>query len=362
MLDDQEPTDSRARRRAREDITLRFKELPWPDQYRVYEFVQGHFFHSGRGSERLREVRERAECVTAVRRVAKHLGMGEGEAPGVEEYERARKELGIEPSASTIIRRWEAWREVSKAARGERVSQSARQRAQFRAAIKQKPSGEEWLTGVREWLSEKPPTRYTCDYDAWAEERNERRPHAPPVATAESASRSLVLPWSLIVKVAQRDLSLADAQGQVLETLKGEDGEFIATGAVALIHGVTFHRAKLIVRGEGFPAHAFQMRESRIWHLSDVEAHHEGQPFPEREPGGLQGQILTTPEVSDLCGLTVSALWNAVSHGHPTAPPPSGRVRRLHFWFRITVEAWAEATGNEGVLAGLLARDERAGT
>ena len=355
--------DHRARRRAREDILLRFKELSWQDQYKTYEVIQGYFFHSGTGSEKLRELRDRAECVLAVQRVAEHLGLSEGEAPGVEEYERARKELELELSSATIIRRWGVWREVCKAARGEKVSMTARQRAQFRAAIRHKQSGEEWLTGVREWLSEDHRSaRYACDYDDWAQERNERKPHCPPVATADNISRSLVLPWSLTVKVAQRDLSLADAQRQELETLKSEDGKFIGPGAVALIHGITIHKLKFLTRDEGFPSHAFKMRTSRIWHLSDVEAHHDGKPFPERTPGGLQGQILTTPEICELCGLTTGALWNAVSHGHPTAPRPSGRVRRLHFWFRITVEAWADATGNQDVLTGLLARDERTGT
>lgn len=356
-------SDHRARKRLREDILLRFEELSWQDQYKTYEVVQGYFIHSGKGSEALRELRERAQCVRALQRVAKHLGMTDGEVPGVDAYERARKELGIEPSAATIIRRWEVWREVCKAARGERVSMSARQRAHFRAAIHQKQTGEEWLTGVREWLSEsRRSSRYARDYDGWAQERNERKPHAPPVAVAESISRSLTLPWNLVVKVAQRDLSLADAQRRELETLKTENGEFIGSGAVALVHGITGHRAKLLTRSEGFPTYAFKMRTSRIWHLSDVEAHHEGQPFPERTPGGLQHQILATPEICELCGLSVSAMWNAVSHGRPTAPPPSGRVRRLHYWFRISVEAWAGATGNEGVLAGLLARDERSGT
>ncbi len=96
MIDDVVLDDHRARRRARLEVLLRFKDLSWQDQYKTYEVIQGYFIHSGKGSEALEELRERAECVTAVVRAAEHLGMAEGEAPGVAEYEQARKRLGLE--------------------------------------------------------------------------------------------------------------------------------------------------------------------------------------------------------------------------------------------------------------------------
>src|SRR5664280_308601 len=83
MLDDSAPTDSLARRRARVDLLLTFGELPWQDQYRVYEVIQGYFFHFGPSADALDELRKRAKCVTAVQRVAKHLGLPAGEMPGV---------------------------------------------------------------------------------------------------------------------------------------------------------------------------------------------------------------------------------------------------------------------------------------
>jgi hypothetical protein len=347
------PDDHRARKRAREDILLRFRELSWQDQYKTYNVIQGYFIHNGVGSEALKELRERAECVAAVKKAAEYLGLADGEAPGVKEYERVRREAGIELSSATIIRRWEVWREVAKAARGERVSLTARQRAQFRAAIKQKQSGEEWLTGVREWLSERPSTRYARDYDAWAQEHNEQNPKLPPISLADNVRRSLVLPWNLILKVAERDLSLADAQARELQRLKSENDGFVSSAAVALINGVTQHRTEFIASSEGFPNYVFKMRASYIWHLSDVEAHAKGEPFPERVPGGLQHQILDRPQILRVCDLTPGALSHALSRGNATAPRAAGRVRGLHYWFRLSVEAWAEVTGNEAALVRL---------
>lgn len=334
--------DHRARRRARQDILLRFRELSsWEDQYETYEVIQGYFFHSGRGSEALRELRGRAECVKALQRVAEHLGMAEGEAPAVEEYERARKELRMGLSAATIIRRWEVWREVAKAARGERVSMTARQRAHFHAAIKRKPAREEWLEGVREWLGSRPPTLQMRDYRAWAEERNESKAGLPLVPSAESIRMSLGIPWKTVVKVARRDISLADAQRLRLKALKAEGCGFVSTCAIALLHGVSTHQAKHLVKEKGFPAFAFKVYTQRVWHLRDIEAHMAGEPFPKRSQGEMQAQAMASKDVRELCGLTDEKLRDAVKRRLPIIPRPAGRVTGHHYWLRSAVEEWA---------------------
>jgi predicted DNA-binding transcriptional regulator AlpA len=276
-------SDHRARRRLREDIMLRFMDLAWQDQYKVYRVIQGYFIHSGPGSEAWRETQRRAECVAAVQKVAEHLGLPEDEAPGVDGYERGRKELGLALSASTIVRRWQVWREVAKAARGERVAMTARQRATLRAAINRRPIGEEWFEGIREWLAERGPS--TC-----------------------------------------------------------EDGEFVGIRAVALVNGITVGRAKRLVQQDGFPRHAFTLARSRVWHLSDVEAHHANEPFPSRVPGGLQPQVMTSEDICRLCGLSRRQVIRALERTHldPRLPRPAGKVTGIHYWFRISVEAWSE--------------------
>ncbi len=339
--------DHRARRRAREDILLRFKELSWQDQFKTYKVIQGYFIHSGPGAEAWRELQQRAECVEAVQAVAEYLGLPESKAPGVEDYERGRKELGLELSAPTIIRRWAVWREVCKAARGERVSQTARQRAQFRAAIVRKHKGEEWLEGVREWLREGGPTTCKDDYNAWAQERNEKKLHLPPVALAHSLDASLTLPWSTVVKVAKRDMSLADAQARELERLVNEDGYFVTLRTIALTYGVTLAQARRVAKGEPFPAHAFTLYRKRVWRLSDVKAHHSGQPFPSRAPGELQSQVMSSTDICRLFGLTrMEMIWAVeqvlASPEKAQIPRPAGRVGSFHYWFRIAVEAWCE--------------------
>jgi hypothetical protein len=342
-------SDHRARSRARQDILLRFQELSWQDQYKTYQVIQGYFIHSGPGSKALRELRERAECVDAVKQVAKHLGLGEGAAPGVQEYERARTALGIELNAATIVRRWAVWREVCKAARGEKVSQTVRQRAQFRAAIKHRPTNtEEWLAGIREWFLDGAHSPFSeDDYDAWRQERNEQKANLPPVAKGASIRSAFVLPWSAVIKVAKREVSLAVAQSRHLKRLKKEGGdEFVSVAGVALILGTTQARVRHLMKARGLPPYAFKADDAQVWRLIDIEAHHAGEPVPRRKRGELQSQILTSTDVGDLCGLTKAEMKRGIERLGSRIPPPAGHVACRNYWFRISVEVWLDARRN----------------
>lgn len=334
--------DHHARQSARIDILMRFRELSWQDQYKTYEVIQGYFIHSGPGSEALQELRDRAECVKAVQAVAKHLQLPDGRAPGAQQYEQARKELGIELSSSTIIRRWDVWREVCKAARGEKVSLTARQRAHLRAVIRTRGDNEEWLTGVREWLTTRPPaTAGREDYNAWAEERNEKASHLPPLPSSQSVSCALALPWMVARKVAERDLSLVDAQAQQLDHLRKQGGGFAGVALISLLHGVTTGSGKGITRTPGFPVRAFKIGKAQeVWRLADIEAHHKNKPFPDRTPDELQDEILDRNQMRALCELTSVQLSRAIHKARLVAPPPAGRVGGCHYWWRSDVERW----------------------
>jgi len=352
-------TDHRARKRAREDILLRFRDLSWQDQYKVFEVIQGYFFHDakGRTAAVLREVRDRAACIEAVERAARHLGLPAGEAPGVQEYDRAQAELGLGIASGVVRRSWHSRGEVRKAVRGEPVRLTRRQRAGLRAAIRRRHTGEEWLAGVREWLGEGGQGTCCEDYDAWARDRNagstgeagsRRVPAVAPVALSGSIAGAVLLPWSIIVRVAAGDVSLADAQAGELRRLEAEDGEFVALRCIALLHGLTSMQAKRATRREGFPAHAFTLYGKRVWRLSDVRAHQAGEPFLSREKGDLQGQVMSSTEVRLLLGLDRMEMIWAVAQTQESPPQagrvprPAGKVASQHYWWRLSVEAWRD--------------------
>ncbi|HEV7566092.1 MAG TPA: hypothetical protein VGO31_09070 [Microbacteriaceae bacterium] len=338
--------DHSARQRARKDILLRFHDLSWQDQYKTYKVIQAYFIHSGPGSKAWKELRERAECVEAVKQAAKHLGLSAGEAPRVQEYERARKELGLDLGAATIIRKWGVWREVCKAARGEKVSQSARQRANKRAALLDRPrSTEDLLAGVREWLLDGAHSPFSeRDYDAWVQERNEQKPNVSRVAKGAAVSGALVLSWNAIVKVAKRDVSLVNAQRRQLKKLKKEGGgEFVSTRAIALILGVSESLARHATRAPTFPVLAFKVVKARVWYLADIEAHHAGEPVPKRKRGELQSEVLTNREIRALCSVTPGEMRHGIVAGLSRTPPPAGCIANHNYWFRVSVEAWLDA-------------------
>jgi predicted DNA-binding transcriptional regulator AlpA len=324
-------------------MLLTFGELPWHDQYKVYEVIQGYFFHFGPSADALDELRRRAECVKAVQRVAKHLGLPDGGMPGVREYERARKELGMGLSSSAIERRWHAWPEVCKAARGERVRMTTRQREQFRALHGHRPKGREWLAGMREWLEGSPPSLRAADYDAWAGMRNEEEPELPPARKAASIRLALGLTWREAIRVAWRDIPLSEAQARQMKALRRRSGGFVSVRGVALIRGFTISMAGKHARTDPtFPAHAFTLHGVRVWRWDDVEAHHEGKPFPKRERGEMQGEVFDSDDIMRLCGLTPTQLYPAIRRRHPHVPQPAGRVSQYPYWLRADVEAWSE--------------------
>lgn len=342
--------DHSARKRARQDICLRFKDLSWQDQYEVYKFVSGFFFQSGPGSDQLREARERAECVTSIQKVAAHLELEDEMTPGVQQYEKARKELGLRLSASAIIRRWVVWREVRKAVRGERVTLTVRQKEMLRVIQEQDYKDEEWLAGVREWLESRTTKKpYLAQaYSLWIIERNEQKPNQPPLAHNEVISNNLALPWEKILQVAKRDASLVDAQEQYLLEMKNENGMFVGLNAIALIHGVTLSKATRITEEPRFPPHVFKLSNGRAWYLEDVQAHRLGRFHPRRTVEELQDEIMTTAEVSGIIGLSPEQLLRAVRKNEVAgagklAPRPVGQFSGQYIWFRRHVDGWLDA-------------------
>jgi predicted DNA-binding transcriptional regulator AlpA len=344
MPDDAVLDDHRARRRARQDVLLHFRALSsWQDQHKVFKVIQGFFIPSREGLRLAEELERRAECVEAVRQVAAHLGLPKGEAPGVMQYEAARKELGLTLSVWTIERRWHSWNEIRKALGGQAVRKTARERSRFQAAIRHKPRGEEWLASVREWLEGRPPSLLALDYDAWAVERNQARPDLPPASTTSAIRDALGLSWRETLKVVQGDLSLAEAQARHKKKLRRECGGFVSLHGVALIRGFTRPQARHRMKTDrAFPPYAFKLHGERVWRWEDVEAHHKGEPFPKRKRGEMQGEVFGTEDIMRLYGLTRKELHEAIRRRRPDVPRPAGYVSRNPYWMCAEVEAWLD--------------------
>ena len=323
-------------------MLLHFRALSsWQDQHKVFRVIQGFFIPSRESAALAQEAERRAECVEAVRQVAAHLGLPKGEAPGVMQYEAARKELGLTLSVWAIERRWHSWHEVRKALRGKTVRKTARERSRFQAAVRRRPTREEWLAGVKEWLEGRPPSMLALDYDAWAVERNEANPDLPPVSPTSAIRGALSLSWRETLKVARGELSLAEAQARHKKKLRRESGGFVSIHGVALIRGFTRPQASHHVKiDRTFPPYAFKLHGERVWHWEDVEAHHKGEPFPKRKRGEMQGEVFDTKDITRLCGLARREIYDVMRRPRPNVPSPAGHISRHPYWMRAEVEAW----------------------
>lgn len=338
-----EIADHRARRRARQDVLILYKALSsWEDQQEVFKVIQGYFVPNRQDLKLAEEVARRAACLKAVRQVAEHLGLRENEAPGVMQYETARKELGLGLSVWVILRRWYSWYEVRKALRGETVRKTAHERSRFQAAIRRKPTGVEWLAGVKEWLETRPHSLLALDYDDWTVARNGVQ-GLPPVSKTPAINKALGLSWRETLKVAKGDLSLSAAQARNKKKLKRECGGFVGVHGVAVIRGFTQHQASYHTQADGtFPPYVFKLNDARVWYWEDVEAHHKGQPFPKRKRGELQNEVLNVKDIMRLCELKGRQLSDALYSRSSTTPRPAGNISKRYYWWRTDVQAWLD--------------------
>jgi hypothetical protein len=190
-------------------------------------------------------------------------------------------------------------------------------------------------------LSSSPPSTYLPDYDAWVIERNENAPHLPPVTRGNTIIHKLAIRWNLVLEIARGDLSLADVQAERLAHLTSKGEDFGSVAVIALLHGISTTHAGFITKRDAFPAFAFKLQATRVWHLADILAHHAGEPFPERVPEELQQDILDSKQIRNLCGLTTSEMDYAVYTRKGNIPHPSGYVGGYHYWWRHDVERWA---------------------
>lgn len=330
-------------RTPREEVLRRCFELPWEDLYEVWRVVGSYLEPSGaRETKVSKQLRERAEAVDCLRRAAERLGLSPDESPTVEQYKSVRDELGLPLTARQIELRWEGWRFATLALTGERSVETSAQRSLRRAASGRRYGHEEYLVGVREWLDgpPKPASTTTKDYDKWARARNES-PGARPVVLSTAVNGGLGLTWELVLRVAQFEMQLDEAQQLMLDEMTAASGPFqlVATGGIALIYKTSKGHAGDITGRTGFPAPVAVIGGSKVWYRKDVEAHKAGRKV-RRQGGELQERLVTSGEYSRRSGWTQATIHGLVHNETPSVRKPAGSAGGRTFWLREDFEKW----------------------
>ena len=344
-------------RTPREEALRRCMELPWLDMYEVWQVLGSYLVPAGaRQTDTSRQLRERGEATACLKCAAVHLELPDGQAPTIAAYTRARAELDLPLTSRQIETRWEGWLFAKHALTGERSVETPGQRSIRRAASGRRRNHEEYLTGVREWLQQKPASMTRPDYDVWAQSRNESSAERPVVA-GETVTRGLALSWSWALRVADFEMEVQEAQRQYLDALTSASGtlELIGVSGVALVFAVNRTTAQAMTGRAAFPAHVAVIAGARAWYRKDIEAHHAGKSIRRRTAGELQSQIVDSAEVCRTLGLNPGTLIAGIHNERPWAPQPSGSVSGKSFWLRNEFEQWL---GNRALPRG---RDAKGG-
>jgi hypothetical protein len=342
-------------------VLRRVLDLAAADQLRVLhalsESLGGELW---RESERARQARVRHEALEAMRVAGKHLQLPDGQAPTIPEFKRAARETKLPMSFGAVYGAFdERWDLASRYYRGERIPETAAQRAMRRRYLGRRDGVREApLAGVRLFLAQKPPPAATRagDYEAWAREFNEDPPDGYGRITENPwhISTMLGLGWERILQVAGGGKELAQAQREELTATLSEAGPLVGHRLASQILGLSPHARH--AKQPSYPQPVVCLGASNwLWLRSDIEGYAAGRRDFTHERDALQGQYLDSRQLGQLLGgisgeavrsRLAAELWERV-------PRPAGKAGKHHYWSRADVERWlAERPRQLGRLPG----------
>jgi hypothetical protein len=264
-------------RTERGDVLRRFFSLSTADQLEAFQEIREALSADpGEEDAHTREVRERAAALEAIGKVSEHLGLPEGQAPTVQQFNETARKLGLGWGSTRVARIWGRWRVATSAYRGEQVTRTAASRSRSRRTTGPARAHEEYLEGIRRWLATKPASETAKDYDEWAAEQAQRGGAERLPVKSLALRKALGLGWAEMLAVARGSIDLASSRDararKQLAELRGSR-KLVAGSLVALVLGGSRERVQHLARHDPrFPTSVAQVGGARAWLLSDIEA------------------------------------------------------------------------------------------
>jgi hypothetical protein len=314
----------------------RFADLSPENQLKAYQLIR-EALSQPREADTDRDVENKLAALDAMSQVADHLNLKSGVAPTVTQFDEAASALGLSWNKSRVIRVWGRWRFAAEAYRGER---SAARTVNAPIARGRDRKTEEYLPALRAWLKSNPVDRSHRAYTSWAKQRNARLASGEERLPIKIPVSHLKVAWNDLKALAEGTLSLAEVQPfERLRSAPELPGphNLIGTKGVAELLGLSPAGANVRLQRSDFPLPALQVPSVKLWRREDVEAYARGETFPDRVPNELRPLYLTSKEVADRFGCSVSLVIN----GSPRIPTSAVQMSGVRFWLKADVDAAA---------------------
>jgi hypothetical protein len=338
---------------AAEILLARILELPASQQLRVHEALEEMLGEERLGieTERSRQVRARRDAVQAMREAAAHLGLAQGQAPGVAEFKRAARETSLRMGFNSVYAAFDKrWELATRFYEGMPIPLTAAQRRIQRTSRR---SRQDPIVALRLWWAETSPGRDApaSDYRDWAVEQNERWP-AGWKRVAESPRtlcRRLGVSWMEALALACGEKTLDEAQRDSKEARLREAGPLVARVTAREMLGLP--RTGNSLWEADFPNPVARLYAQPLWRVEDVRAYVEGKRDFAHPTDALRHLYMDDHAVAGALDMDTSLLRKRLAAksvgAYARIPPPAGTLRygqrTRPYWHRPDVERWVES-------------------
>jgi hypothetical protein len=321
-----------------EALVAAFFDLSAKDQLRAYEQIRTVIGRVVAPNEVDVKQEKRADSLVAVGRVAEHLSLDR--PPTAPEFDRAAKELGLGWTSSSVGRAWVRWRHACEAFDGEKPRMSNEQRQLMGHYSGRGRRHNDYLAGIRLWLTTNPPLLSEAAYDAWVLDYNySPRGKENPLVGASTARKQLATPWRDLLRVARGEVTLEDAERTRVAS-RGDRSEgphdIIGSSSAARLLWVGLPYFHNLSHRPEFATPVLIISGSRGWLRDDVEVYKNTQRPPRRRPDELRKHYYDMAEVAALVGLGA----RSVGRGGAKAPKEVGSFGGHRYWLKRDVDNW----------------------
>lgn len=321
----------------------RFLQLERFEQRAVHKLM-GDFLAAEPVAVENGDLERRLDALAVMRAAAVELDLQVSAGLKARAFDRTNAARQNKWTSSKIVRLFGRW-SFACAELGGQTRVSAAQRALMRASRAGRVREiEDYLEGLRLWLSTNPSLRRIVDYDAWRREHNASLPAGErAVASASMLRKAFRCSWSDLLEVAAGRLTLEEATARAhaigrTTTVRRGPHQLASFQDVKRLLDLSTTAARNATTRSGFPRPAYTQRRPphlRLWRLRDIERYVAGASVRRWARNDLQEVYLDRHQVADLLGLAPITVTTLSS---PQIPDPAISLSGFHLWLRADVE------------------------